>query len=244
MKRKILITALIAIGLSLSGVSHAVPLSITKPDGTKTVANVEGNKLMLRDATGKLWISAGDGTYKTNDGKTLIVKGGIIAAQSGSTAAPIIGPLDNKAKGKGGIIGPNFNPPASPMKQGPGKLLPAVQKPSASGMGGSAATRGGMVMESDKPEPKPGPKPDKMMAPRMGGSAATRGGMVMESDKPEPKPGPKPDKMMAPRMGGSAATRGGLLMDKPADKMTTPRMGGPAAAAPGGLRQGPCEPDC
>ncbi len=157
MKRKILITALIAIGLSLSGVSHAVPLSITKPDGTKTVANVEGNKLMLRDATGKLWISAGDGTYKTNDGKTLIVQGGIIAAQSGSTAAPIVGPLDNKAKGKGGIVGPMFNPPASPMKQGPGKLLPAVQKPSASGMGSPAATRGGMVMESDKP----GPKPDK-----------------------------------------------------------------------------------
>ena len=52
--------------------------------------------------------------------------------------------------------------------------------------------------ESDKPEPKPGPKPDKMTAPRMGNPAGVRDGRMKQSDKPEPKPGPKPDKMTAP----------------------------------------------
>ena len=99
MKHKILITALIAIGFSLSGVIHAVPIPVTNPDGSKAVANVEGNKLMLRDATGKLWLPAGDGTYKTSDGKAIIVKGGII------------GPLDNKDKT--GVIAPMFTPPAA-----------------------------------------------------------------------------------------------------------------------------------
>ena len=127
MKYKILITALIAIGFSLSGVSHA--LSVLKPDGTRSVANVEGNKLMLRDATGKLWLLASDGAYKTDDGRTLYVKGGIIGAQTGSGGPPrietgVIAPIDNKAKA--GLI--------APMNRGPDKLLPAVQ-PSAPGMG-------------------------------------------------------------------------------------------------------------
>ena len=129
MKHKILIAALIAIGFSLSGVSHA--LSVLKPDGTRSVANVEGNKLMLRDATGKLWLLASDGTYKTDDGRTLFVKGGIIGAQSGSGGPPrietgVIAPIDNKAKA--GLIGPNSSPAKAgiiaPMNQGPGKLLP------------------------------------------------------------------------------------------------------------------------
>ena len=152
--KQILITTFTALGLLLSGASHA--LQILKPDGTRTEAQIVGKKLMIRDATGKLWTPARDGTYKTNDGKALIVQGGTIAA-----------------------------------------------------------TRGGSAMGADKPEPKPGPKPDKMTTPRMGGPAAIRGGSAMESDKPEPKPGPKPD------------------------KMTTPRMGGPAATTPGGLRQVP-----
>ena len=139
MKYKILITALIAIGFSLSGASHA--LSVLKPDGTRSVANVEGNKLMLRDATGKLWLLASDGTYKTDDGRTLYVKGGIIGAQSGSGGPPrietgVIAPIDSKAKAD--LIGPNSSPAKAgiiaPMNQGPDKLLPAVQ-PSAPGMG-------------------------------------------------------------------------------------------------------------
>lgn len=81
MMHKILITAFIAIGVSLSAASYA--FSILKADGTRTEAYVDGNKLKLRDATGKLWLPASDGTYKTSDGKTLIVQGGIIAAQSG-----------------------------------------------------------------------------------------------------------------------------------------------------------------
>jgi len=104
MKRKTLITALIAIGFTLSGVSHA--LSVLKPDGTRSVANVEGNKLMLRDATGKLWLPARDGTYKTDDGRTLYVKGGIIGAQSGNAGAP------TGNNGTGNIVGPMFTPPA------------------------------------------------------------------------------------------------------------------------------------
>ena len=136
MKHKILITALIAIGFSLSGASHA--LSVLKADGTRSVANVEGNKLLLRDATGKRWLPASDGTYKTSDGKTLLVQGGII------------GPTDSKAKV--GVI--------APKKQGPDKLLPAVQ-PAAPGMGSPAATQRGLLMQPDKPgnEVKPGPKP-------------------------------------------------------------------------------------
>ena len=189
MKHKILISALIAIGFSLSGVSHA--LSVLKPDGTRSVANVEGNKLMLRDATGKLWLLASDGTYKTDDGRTLYVKGGIIGAQSGSGGPPrietgVIAPIDTKAKT--GIVGPNSSPakvdligpnssPAkagivgpldnkakadiiAPMNQGPGKLLPAVQ-PSVPGMGSPAATQGGLLMQTDKPLPKP----DKLKRP-------------------------------------------------------------------------------
>ncbi len=166
MKHKILITALIAIGFSLSGVSHA--LSVLKPDGTRSVANVEGNKLMLRDATGKLWLLASDGTYKTDDGRTLFVKGGIIGAQSGSGGPPRIetggiAPIDNKAKAgligpnsspaKAGIIGPSSSPAKAviigPMNPGPGKLLPAVQ-PSVPGMGSPAATQGGNPIAPNK----------------------------------------------------------------------------------------------
>ena len=119
MKHKILISALIAIGFSLHGVSHAVPQTMTKPDGTKVEANVEGNKLLLRDATGKRWLPASDGTYKTSDGKTLIVQGGIIAAQSGSSAAP------TDSKPKAGIVGPMFNPAAAPSGSpvAPNKLM-------------------------------------------------------------------------------------------------------------------------
>ena len=204
MKHKILITALIAIGFSLSGASHA--LSVLKPDGTRAVANVEGNKLMLRDATGKLWLLASDGTYKTDDGRTLYVKGGIIGAQreSGGRPRSYVASrfglaLDTDNKAKAGVI--------APMKQSPDKLLPAVQ-PAAPGMGSPAATRGGLLM--DKPPDKPSPpKPDKMLAPSMGSPAATQRGLLMESDKPgnEVKPGPKPDKTMTPSMGSPAATR-------------------------------------
>ena len=181
MKHKTLAAALIAIGSSLHGASHAAPQTLTKPDGTKVEANVEGNKLLLRDATGKRWLPASDGSYKTKDGKTLLVQGGVIA--------------------------PQFKPTASPKKQGPDKLLPAVQ-PAAPGMGSPAATRGGLLM--DKPPDKPSPpKPDKMMVPSMGSPAATQRGLLMESDKPgnEVKPGPKPDKTMTPSMGSPAATR-------------------------------------
>jgi len=180
MKYKMLITALMAIGLSLSGVSHAVPLSITKPDGTKTVANVEGNKLMLRDATGKLWLPAGNGTYKTNDGKTLIVQrkqrgyaASNFAIELDNPKEGIIAPIDSKAKGKGGIVGPMFNPPASPMKQGPDKLLPAVQKPSASGMGSPAATQRGLLMQKNKPGNVVAPGSPGYKASTLGGQGPT-----------------------------------------------------------------------
>lgn len=148
MKHKILITALIAIGLSLSGGAHA--LQIWKPDGTKTQAQVAGNKLMLQDAKGKLR-PAGDGVYKSSDGKSFVVKGGIIVPGGGSPAAfpidpevnkgKVIGPIDNKGKilpyienkgTPGGISVPldnkgKFTATPNPAIQGPAKALPMPQ---------------------------------------------------------------------------------------------------------------------
>lgn len=147
MKHKMLIAALIVIGFSLSGACNA--LSVLKPDGTRSVANIDGNKLMLRDATGKLWLLASDGTYTTDDGRTLYVKAGII------------GPIDNKAEV--GVI--------APMSQGTDKLLPAVQ-PSAPGLGIQVLQPGPLIRQAATPDvklqavPPSAPRPTtKMGAP-------------------------------------------------------------------------------
>lgn len=148
MKHKILMSALIAIGFSLSGVSHA--LSVLKPDGTRSVANVEGNKLMLLAANTERSHAPGHFASEIDTPKVGVVtsmdnkakaKAGLIGPNSSPVKAGIIGPLDNKAKA--GVI--------APMNQGPGKLLPAVQ-PSAPGMGSSAATRRGLLMQKNKPQ--------------------------------------------------------------------------------------------
>lgn len=82
MKYKILITTVTALGLLLSGPAHA--LLIMLPNGTHAEAQVEGNKLLLPDATGKL-LPAIDGRYQTAEGKLLIVKGGVLTILSGGT---------------------------------------------------------------------------------------------------------------------------------------------------------------
>lgn len=52
------------------------------PNGAKVRGQVVGNKLMLGGDTGKP-TPAPDGIYKTGDGKSLVVQGGIIAMQGG-----------------------------------------------------------------------------------------------------------------------------------------------------------------
>ena len=182
MKHKILITALIAIGFSLSGVIHAVPIAVTKPDGSKAVANVEGNKLMLRDATGKLWLPAGDGTYKTSDGKAIIVQGGIIAAQSGNAGAPA------GNTGTGHAVGPMFTPPpvqsgnaAAPIASAPGGNAVGVEPnrdfnelwqrfvPAVSGSSFARQQTGEQLLRKNVPksvaDEKPGPQPGGFQKP-------------------------------------------------------------------------------
>ncbi len=106
MKYQLLKTALIAIGLSLWSVSHALtPLLVVNPDGSTMAAYVEGKRFMVRDATGKRWVIAGDGSYKVRDGTTYIVQGGAIVAQSHSTPAPAEHPKD-AAKGNAKLIVP------------------------------------------------------------------------------------------------------------------------------------------
>lgn len=84
-------TALFVLGLSLSGASHA--LLIWKPDGTRSEAQVVGNRLMLVDANNRL-TPARDGTYKTDAGKAIVVQGGVIA-----TPGALGAPIDSKAQG-------------------------------------------------------------------------------------------------------------------------------------------------
>jgi len=180
MKHKILITALTAVGLSLSGASHA--LLIMMPNGTKTQAQVVGNKLMLQDAKGKL-TPAGDGIYKSSDGNSFFVRGGGIVPGVGESGQPTPayvpggGPIDNKSK-------------ALPGDQN--KLLPAVN------MGSPVPARDGIskTIGPNKPDhPDKGPnKPDRMMSPSLGGPAAPSGGIMMDKDKPDQEKPKQPDR--------------------------------------------------
>jgi len=104
MRCKMLTVALISLGLSFGGASHA--LLIMMPNGAKVEAQVVGNKLMLLDPGGKS-TPARDGIYKTDDGKALTVQGGVITTQGAARG-------QSDAKDKGEAVGPMYNTPGSP----------------------------------------------------------------------------------------------------------------------------------
>lgn len=118
MQRKLLTAMVTALALSLSGASHA--LLIWLPDGTKREAQIVGNRLMVRDASGNM-ASARDGVYKTDDGRALVVKGGIIATPGGAKE-----PSD--AGNKGQAVGPMYNSP-SPANAPAGGTSPVAPAP-------------------------------------------------------------------------------------------------------------------
>lgn len=116
MDHKRLIATLTALGLSLSGACHA--LLIWTVDGPKLEAQVVGDKLMVRDKAGRL-VSASDGIYRTEDGRALVVKGGLVEIQD--------------AKDKGQVVGPMYNTPASPNAPAAGTMptAPAPTRPTS-----------------------------------------------------------------------------------------------------------------
>lgn len=68
-------------------------MDFLRADGTKVRGRIENNKLLIWQGSGPGSSTvAPDGVYKTGDGKSFVVKGGIIATQGGAS-----GPLDNKA---------------------------------------------------------------------------------------------------------------------------------------------------
>lgn len=204
MKRKTMITMFVAFGLlALGGISHAAMFDTFLPGGAKAKGEIVGKKLMLQGKDGK-WAPAPDGAYKMGDGKSIVVKGGIIGPlDNKSKGIKAIGPLDNKSKGLPGDQN---------------KLVPGAT------MGSPVPDRGGMAMEDKKTKEKvvkeKGGKKDQMMPPGTAAPEAARGGLAMESDKPtkpdetDQGPPPKPDKK-------------GQMMADPA----TPE-GGPVKALP------------
>lgn len=68
-------------------------MDFLRADGTKVRGRIENNKLLIMQGIGPgPPTPAADGVYKTGDGKSFIVKGGIIATQGGASGA-----LDTKA---------------------------------------------------------------------------------------------------------------------------------------------------
>ena len=80
------------------GPSKALPMpqgfvDVFLPNGTKARGRIENNKLLIMQGIGPgPPTPAADGVYKTGDGKSFVVKGGIIATQGGASGA-----LDTKA---------------------------------------------------------------------------------------------------------------------------------------------------
>jgi len=96
MKWKTLIAMFVAFGfLTLGGVGHA--LLIMLPNGTKTQAQVVGNKLMLQTGPGNL-APAKDGVYSTGDGKRVVVRGGLIVPGGVASKVVTFGQLSSKAQ--------------------------------------------------------------------------------------------------------------------------------------------------
>jgi len=68
-------------------------MDFLRADGTKLQGRIENNKLLIMQGIGPGTPTvAPDGVYKTGDGKSFVVKGGIIATQGGASGA-----LDTKA---------------------------------------------------------------------------------------------------------------------------------------------------
>lgn len=186
MNRKTLIAMFVAIGfLALAGGSHAMFDTIL-PSGAKAKGDIVGNKLMLKGGDGK-WAPAPDGTYKMDDGKQVVIKGGVVVQ------IPGVGPFDDKPKGIKSVV-----PIDDKMKAVPGDQLKSGP---AGTMGGSVPSRGGEMMGQDlkgpnKPDKGPN-KPDKKiqsMPSGMGGPAAVGGGIMMDKDKPDQEKPKQPDR--------------------------------------------------
>jgi len=197
MKHKILLTVLIAIGFSLSGASHA--LSVLEPNGTRSEAKVEGNKLMLEKS--KRWVPAGDGTYKTNDGKTLIVQGGIIMAQSGSSSPPKAAPLPGVAQPPMQSL-PRLNspppiagiaPPSPPIA-----AMPGMKTAQGVGIAPAAPVPGAAPPPAIGLKPLTAPAP--MQSPSMTAMAKTKPAMPSPATTPSTSPS-----MTAPVLQGGIA---------------------------------------
>lgn len=150
MKNRVLIAMFVALGmLAYGGICHAAAFDAFLPSGAKAKGNIVGNKLMLQGKGGK-WSPAPDGVYRTGDGRSVVVQGGIVANPGGAIGpieSGVVTPSDLKSKGlparggaamedkktkekvvkeKGGKKGQMVADPATPG-QGPVKALPMPQ---------------------------------------------------------------------------------------------------------------------